>query len=113
MGQESRAENMDRPGENLTQGKRESGGGREGTEFLGSKFPEAWDSSTVSDSVSSSGREALFPWEPCHGAVTSIPKLASRQRWSEEQKGLGKPLAAQRISSERRERRPRSLRVPS
>ena len=45
--------------------------------------------------------------------MTSIPKLASRQRWSEEQKGLGKPLAAQRISSERSESRPRSLRVPS
>lgn len=96
-------------------GKREQGGGGEGRErkFLGSKFPEAWDISTVSDPVSSSGREALFPWEPYHGAVTSIPKLASRQRWSEEQNGLGKPLAAQRISSERRERRPRSLRVPS
>lgn len=97
----------------MGKGKRGRGEEKRGRKFLGSKFPEAWGISTVSDPVSSSGREALFLWEPHHGAVTSIPKLASRQRWSEEQKGLGKPLAAQRISSERRERRPRSLRVPS
>lgn len=60
---------MDRPGENLTVGEKGTRRGQGGdVKFLGSKFPEAWDISTVSDPVSSSGREdALFPWEPVMG----------------------------------------------
>lgn len=92
------------PKKNLTRGK---GNGRKGQKFLGSKFPEARGISTVYDP------DALSSPGSSHGLVISIPKLASRQRWSEEQKGLGKPLAAQRISSDSRERRPRSLSVPS
>lgn len=62
MGQRPQAESMDRPGGNLTMGKgnKEGDGGHK---FLGSKFPEASDISTVSDPVSSSGIEGLFPWE--------------------------------------------------
>ena len=60
---------MDRPGENLTVGEKGMRRGWGGdVKFLGSKFPEAWDISTVSDPMSSSGREeALFPWEPIMG----------------------------------------------
>ena len=58
---------MDRPGGNLAMGKREQGGEGRGRKFLGSKFPEAWDISTVSDPGGSSGREALFPWETIMG----------------------------------------------
>lgn len=59
---------MDRPGESLTTGRRERGKGR--------KFPQHGAFAVV-DPVSS------FPGGP-HGAVTSMPKLASKQRWSEE-----------------------------
>ena len=60
---------MDRPGENLTVGEKGTRRGQGGdVKFLGSKFPEAWGISTVSDPVSSSGREdALVPWEPVMG----------------------------------------------
>lgn len=105
---------MDRPGENLTVGEKGMRRGWGGdVKFLGSKFPEAWDISTVSSDELFWKRRSALPLGAHHGAAISIPKLASRQRWSEEQKGLGKPLAAQRISSERSESRPRSLRVPS
>lgn len=51
-----------RPGDNLTTGKREHGGGGEGI-----YVSRSMGYSTVSDPVSSSGREALFPWEPIMG----------------------------------------------
>lgn len=68
-GQGPQAVCVDRPGVNLTVGEKGTRRGRGGVvRFLGSKFPEAWDISTVSDPVSSSGREeALFSWEPIMG----------------------------------------------